>query len=227
MTPQQRKALLSKIIQVDFPDDQYYKAETEKTQIVIHHTVSGVGADGDLRHWLGSRARVATHIIIGRKGEIYQCYSSKYWGHHLGVKTRYLQMVGFTEDYGIRNKILNQGSIGIELDNWGGLTEKEGKFYTWTGKIIPRNQVEQYPDGFRGHYAFEKYTKPQLTAMANLLKFWHDRYDIPLRYHKDMWDISKKALAGTPGVWAHVSYRPDKSDPHPDPLLIKTLKSLT
>ena len=136
-------------------------------------------------------------------------------------------MVGFTEDYGIRNKLLNQASIGIELDNWGGLNLKDGKWYTWTGKLIPNNQVQEYPDGFRGHVAFEKYPKAQLAAMAKLLKFWHDRYGIPLKYNKDMWDISKDALAGKPGIYTHVSYRPDKSDTHPDPELINTLKSLS
>lgn len=227
MTDKEKKAFLSKIVQVDFPEDQYYKLQTPKKQIVIHHTASGVGPDGDLRHWIGTKARIATHIIIGRDGTMYQCFSSKYWAHHLGVKSVIFKQHGFN-DYGIRNKILNQESIAIELDNWGGLKQdKDGNWLTWTGKVIDKKKVQEYPEGFRGHLGYEKYPKKQLDAMARLIRFWHDRYGIPMKYDKDMWDVSKKALSGKPGIYTHVSYRPDKSDCHPQPELIETLKSLS
>ena len=75
-------------------------------------------------------------------------------------------------------------------------------------------------------YGFEKYTKSQIKTLAQLLIFWSKRYNIPLDYNEDMWGISNKALGGEPGVWAHVSYRKDKSDCHPQPELVEMLKSL-
>ena len=42
-----------------------------------------------------------------------------------------------------------------------------------------------------------------------------------------MWDVSKNALTGKPGVWSHTSYRFDKSDIHPQQEVIDMLKSLT
>ena len=45
-------------------------------------------------------------------------------------------------------------------------------------------------------------------------------------YKKDMWDISRSALSGSPGIYTHVSYRKDKSDCHPQKDLIENLKNL-
>jgi len=39
-----------------------------------------------------------------------------------------------------------------------------------------------------------------------------------------MWNLNNSALEGTPGIWTHVSFRPDKSDCHPQLSLIKLLK---
>ena len=77
---------LSKINKVEFPREQYYAAAHTKKQIYIHHTVSGVGAAGDINWWKSTASRVATCVIIDREGIIHQCFSSKHWAHHLGIK---------------------------------------------------------------------------------------------------------------------------------------------
>lgn len=218
------KLNLKDIIQVDFPDNQYYKKQQTKTQIVLHHTVSGQGVNGDIAWWRSTADRIATAIIIDWKGDIYQCFSSKYWGHHLGIKAS-------------NNVALNKASIGIEIDAWGGLVRKAKLWYPakWDGKlkkyvantsIAPIEKVQQYSNGFRGFYGFEKYTKEQIEAVRQLLVYWNDTYGIPLGYNEDMWNVSPRALSGEPGVWSHVSYRNDKSDCHPQPNLVKMLKSL-
>lgn len=216
---------LSKIIQVDFPADQYYRQQTKKKQIVLHHTVSGQGVSGDLNWWLQTSSRIATHIIVDWEGKIYQCYSSKYWGHHLGVKAS-------------NNVALNKASIGVEIDSWGGLMrhnrhwypakwDKEKKRFVANTNIAPIKNVQVYPEGFRGFYGFEKYTNEQLLAIRKLLVYWKSRYDIPINYNKGMWNLNDDALKGKAGVWTHVSYRKDKSDCHPQPELISMLKSLS
>jgi len=215
---------LSEIIQVDFPNDQYIREAYDKNQIVLHHTVSGQGVNGDIAWWRKTTARVGTAIIVGWDGKIYQCFSSKYWAYHLGLKTS-------------NNKSLNRGSIGIEIDAWGGLVrtnrqwypakwDKDLKKFVANTRVAPIQNVQVYPNGFRGFYGFEKYTEKQIEAVRQLLVFWNERYDIPLDYHEDMWDISDNALAGKDGIWTHVSYRKDKSDCHPQPELIQMLKSL-
>ena len=91
------------IIKVQFPDNQYIKEETAKTQIVLHHTASGPGIDGDVAWWRKTPERVATHYIIDRRGQIFQLFDLKYWGYHLGLSNK-----DFT-DMGCTYRNLSQG----------------------------------------------------------------------------------------------------------------------
>ena len=138
---------LSKIVNVEFPVEQYVHVPVDKFQIVLHHTVSGAGVEGDVGHWVSSKARVATALIIDRKGVIHQCFSSKYWAHHLGVKSGFIREQKTSKT----NLELNQKSIGIELDSYGGLVKKGNKFYTVYGNEISKDKVVEYKDGFRGY----------------------------------------------------------------------------
>ncbi len=83
-----------------------------------------------------------------------------------------------------------------------------------------------YEEGYRGYKYFPKYTEKQIASLKKLLLYWCDRYDIPTTYNEDIWDINKRALSGERGIFLHTSFRDDKSDLHPDPALIKMLKSL-
>lgn len=219
-----KKLDLGEIISVKLPENQYIRKAHKKTQIVIHHTVSGQGVNGDISWWRQTAVRVGTAIIVGWDGKIYQCFGSKYWAYHLGLKTG-------------NNKKLNQGTIGIEIDAWGGLVKKNNQWYpakydkvlkkfVANTKVAAIQNVQTYPNRYRGFYGFEKYTDAQIEAVRQLLVFWGDRYNIPLDYKQDMWDISSKALSGESGVWTHTSYRSDKSDCYPDERLIAMLKSL-
>jgi len=235
----------STIVAVDFPDNKFYPNEYPKKIIVLHHTVSGPGIRGDIQHWLSLTDRIATCIIIDDKGVANQCFSSKYWAHHLGIKSSYLQAQGFT-DWTTRNVELNRSSIAIEIDNWGGLVQGDGaskqfglksdgtpnmilteagKFYAAYGNKVDC-VVQEYTEPFRGYKFYEKYSDAQIKTIGELLLLWHIKYGIPLDYHDDMWDISKRALGGEPGIWTHVNYRTDKSDCHPQPELIEMLKTL-
>jgi N-acetylmuramoyl-L-alanine amidase len=218
---------LKAIKQHGFPTNQFVKEEYPKSQIVLHHTVSGEGVTGDVNHWLRDPKRIATCILIAHDGVIHQCFSSKYWGYHLGIKRDVFR------EHEIPYQRLDKTSIGIEIDSYGGLKEKDGKWYNvydykakrWS-KPIPDSKVVKYPNGYRGYYAFEKYTKKQIQAVEDLLIFWHERYGIPLDYNEDMFDVSVDALKGKAGVWSHTSFRDDKSDIHPQKDLIKMLKGL-
>jgi hypothetical protein len=144
--------------------------------------------------------------------------------------------------------MLDKQSIGVELDNWGGLFKgdgnikqfgkrrdgspnmvntKVGKYYATYGNSV-KCPLTHYKDGFRGYDYFESYPDAQLRSLGELLRLWNQTYSIPLTYQSDMWQKSQSALQGTPGVWAHVSYRNPKAkqDAHPQPELIHMLKTL-
>lgn len=199
---------LNKIAFLDFPKKGYVRKKSKKTQIVLHHTVSGPGQRGDLETWKKFQSRIATHIIIDRDGTPYQLYNSKYWGYHLGAG----------------NGNLDKHSLAIELDSWGPLTND--------GKTVYGNytNVEKmhYPDGFRGYKYYEYYPEPQIRTAGELILYFHRKYGIPVMYHDDMWNVSGKALKGEPGIWTHCSYRisRDKQDCHPQPSLIEMLIAL-
>lgn len=228
----------SNIKKVNFPVDRYYQIETPKNQIVLHHTVSGRGTSGDIGTWINDKRRIATSLIIEHSGNVYQCFQSKYWAHHLGINSTFLKDKGF-KDFNDRNIILNKKSIGIEIDSWGGLILGDGTKMNFSGKIVNTIKgkyyaaygnivnvpVIHYPNGFRGYYYFEKYTDEQIWSLGELLLILNKKYNIPLDYNNDMWDISNDALSGVPGIWSHTSYV-YKSDAHPQPELIEMLKYL-
>lgn len=222
---------------VEFPENQYYKRKETKNQIVIHHTVSGVGLAGDIASWLRTPERVATAFFVERNGNIRQNFSEEYWAHHLGVTHGLFQKYNLDPSGGT-NIWLNMNSIAIELDSWGGLVkEDDGKWYpafwnTATKKYVGSKKsgaierVYEIPEGFRGFYGFELYYPEQIEGLRKLLLFLSEKYNIPTDYHENMWDVSIDALSGHDGIWTHVSYRPDKSDCFPQKDLIDMLKSL-
>lgn len=213
---------LSEIKQLVYPQHKYFRTAHKKTQIVLHHTVSGKGVGGDIAHWLKAKFNMGTCVIISRDGLINQVFSSKWWAYHLGVKESTYRRVG------VPYKRRDQTSIGVELDSYGGLKkDSSGLWRTVYGSLIDQNNVIEYPNGYRGFYAFERYTPEQIEATRQLIVFWSKKYGIPLDYQPDMWETNANALSGKAGVWSHTSFRFDKSDVHPQPELIEMLKNLT
>lgn len=225
---QKTKLDISKIVQIPLPESQYYKQIFPKNQIVIHHTAGGPNAKNVVAGWKSTKDRVATAFIIDGNGIIHQCFSSKYWAHHLGLKRS-------------NNTKLNQKSIAIEVTNWGGLEKggyyKKGKFiekypdkfYSYTGTEVPYEQVYDMfvtRQSWRGLRYFHKYTDDQIESLRQLLVYLGETYKIPLKYEWEIWFLNEDALTGKPGLFTHVSYRKDKQDMWPQPELIKMLINL-
>jgi len=217
-------SILDKIIfHKEFTAREFIKFPTQKKQIVLHHTVSPEGVKGDINWWLKDGKRIGTCIIVAHDGTPHQVFSSKYWAYHLGLGNKHFARQNMPY------KSLDPASIGIEIDSFGGLKwdDENNCWRSVYGHRVDSNKVIEYPEGFRGFKAFERYTKAQIETVRQLILFWHTRYGIPIDYHPDMWDVSKDALKGKPGVYTHVSYRYDKSDCHPQPDLIDMLKNPT
>ena len=229
-----------------YPENQYFREKTRKKQIVLHHTVSGNNVAGDIYYWQNKGEKVATSFIVTRNGEIFQLFLTDYWAYHLGLETN-------------SNLILNKNSIGIEIDSWGGLLELDGNWYParTNGDIqkpFPDTRVKpikdiveykapEYPNGYHGFSAFEKYTDKQIESTRQIILAITKSFpDIELKYVNDLyggnmwgtfntitnkWEVDENAMAGKSGVWTHTSFRTDKSDCHPQIELIQMLKSLT
>lgn len=211
-----------KIIQKNLTKDQYYDEIQPKKIIVLHHTAGG-SAVSSINWWQQTKERVATSVVIGRDGTIYQAFPFNRWASALGIK----QSVFNKYKLANINKRLDQISIQIELANWGGLVEKGGKFYNYVNQEIANKNVTSYSNPYRGFKHYESYSKKQIEALKELILYLHKVYpNISLKYNEDMWEETKRALVGVWGIWTHTSFRADKSDCHPQPELIEMLKSL-
>lgn len=210
------------LVQHPLDQNQYIAQEHPKKQIYLHHTVGGADGKRDIDNWNANRARVGTAVCISRDGTIVQAFSSKHWAYHLGLKESAF------DSKGLPYVSLDKVSIGIELCSYGPLKlDKDGIFRTVYNNAIDESEIEVLDKPFRGWDKYwHKYTDAQIESVRKLLLFWGHRYNIPLEYNEDVWDVTMRALMAEPGVYTHCSVRYDKSDIYPDPRLIEMWKNL-
>jgi len=211
---------LNKIIQVRLDKTQYFQEENEKKQIYLHHTAGGGDARAVSRFWNSNETRIATAFVVGEKGEIVQCFSSKHWAWHLGIDVE-----DFSKN-GAAYQNLNKCSVGIEICNYGPLKLRNGKFYNYTGGLIDPREVTTLDKPFKGHIYWERYTDAQIESTRQLLEYLCDTYTIPKEYRSEIFQIDKEAFKGTKGIYTHNSVRKDKSDIYPCPRIIDMLTNL-
>jgi N-acetyl-anhydromuramyl-L-alanine amidase AmpD len=219
----------SKIKQYPLSTSQYYQEEVTKKQIVLHHTAGSSSALNVMINWNSDdRGRIATCVAVSGKGisnsydgEIVQGFPSKNWAYHLGVKQEVFAANG------VAYQNLDKLSIGIEICNWGPLEKINGKFYNYVDKEVPKEAVCELATAYKGHKFYHLYSDAQIESVRQLLVYWNKAYGIDITYKEaEMWNVSKKALSGIPGLYTHNSYRKDKTDISPQPKIIEMLKSL-
>jgi len=216
------------IVQYPLPLGQYILEEYQKKQIYLHHTAGNSNPYATVDFFKSTPDRVATSFVIGginkdiTDGEIVQCFPYKYWAYHLGLKQKHFN------DENVKYQQLDKISVGIEITNWGPLTLTEKGWQTYTkNTYLKDSEVITYEHPFKGYKHYHKYTDGQINSLYELLKFLSKELHIDPTYKGDkIFSIDKRALLGEPGIYTHVSVRPDKSDCHPQPELINMLKSL-
>lgn len=208
------------LAQCPLDEGQYIRQEWPKKQIYLHHTVSGPNGENVIRYWNSDRARIGTAVCISADGTIVQAFSSKYWAYHLGLRESAF------DSKGLPYVSLDKVSIGIEICAYGPLTYEKGRYKTVYGQYLKEEEVCVLDKEFRGSRYWHKYTDEQIESCRKLLLFWGQRYNIPLDYNEDVWDVTMRALMAEPGVYTHNSVRYDKSDVYPDPRLIEMWKGL-
>jgi N-acetyl-anhydromuramyl-L-alanine amidase AmpD len=193
---------------LELTPDQYFAKETRKSQICLHFTAGGTAA-GAIATWKNDPVQVATAFIVDRNGDTYQCFSPKFWAYHLGV------MAGA----GNLNHRFDRQAIGIEMVNWGGLTQdKDSYLYPWTkrrlGDFEAMGAVTQL---YRGAGIWQAYPQPQLTAVRELVHHLCGAFAIPLQLPApaNRLTYDPKFAGDFRGVVAHQMYHREKTDPGP------------
>jgi hypothetical protein len=215
----------------------YVPTETKKTMIILHHTAGEGGAQSNINWWRQGKNKdgtpaftypIATQYIIERDGTVETVFDEKYYSFHAS------------------NDPVSMRSIGIELVAWGSLTEENGKYKSWTGKVIdPNDTVVRMVDKnlkpitkpYRGKIYFQGYTPAQIAALENLFKGWKTKYknQINFKYSyddlfpgmgQDKAILSPNATALIPGVYSHNSTETEKLDIMPQKELLEMLKGV-
>ena len=211
---------LQKIVQERLDSNQYNHEEHPKRQIYLHHTAGGPSAVNVAKFFNSQQGKVATAFIIGANGTIVQCFSSKHWAYHLGLKE------DIFNEAGVGYQSLDKISIGIEICNYGPLTKRNGYYYNYLNARVDYTEVEFLATKYKGHIYWQKYTDAQIESTRQLLVYLCDTYKIPRDYYASIFDIDKRALQGERGIFTHNSVRKDKSDIYPCPRMITMLESL-
>ncbi len=214
----------------------YFREIQQKKQIFIHHSVSHPNPADVIENWRSKGPRIGACLCVAGKpysnaasykdGQIYSAFPSKYWAMHLNTHVSTNEIPARFKDR-FHTRALEKSSIAIMLCNAGALSWENGKFYTAYRTTVPEDQVIEYIDKFRNHRFYHKYSENQIESLSKLLLYLCEVYSIPKTYQADMWDISDRALRGTPGIFSHVSVRSDISDVHPQPDLIEMLSALS
>lgn len=191
---------MKEIVKINFPKANYYQEVIIKSQIVIHHTVSGT-ARSAYEWWktrLNGKGKVATAYIIDRDGTIYNLFPAVFWAHHIGVSNR----VG-----------LCRASIGIELVSWGKCVFDGVKYspIDYDSVTIPEDDI--FTVSYRGHNVWQKYSDEQLISLAYLLDLLTNMFAIPYQQNKNLlYSKNSTAINGERGIFTHSAYRLDKTD---------------
>lgn len=174
-----------KIVEKHLPEGGYFKENTLKDTIYLHHNGGSYRPDWVIDWWNrdkdrnGNKIRVSSSYVIGGKsikeprdlkwdGLVYEAFSPIYWAHHLGLKSR-------------RNTFLNQKSIGIELCNYGQLiVTNDNRFFTTTKIEVPETEVIELDSPFRGFKYYHKYTDFQIESLGMLLNKLSNAFDIDI-----------------------------------------------
>tara|TARA_R110002060_G_scaffold28643_1_gene38792 strand:+ start:3505 stop:6621 length:3117 start_codon:yes stop_codon:yes gene_type:complete len=209
----------------------YYDGPTSKSQIVVHHTAGRQNIANTIKGWSSRTDHVSTHYITNNDGEKEQLYSDDAWGNHLGIKSATFRALG------VEYQNLNKTSLGIEMQAFGGLKERNGKYYTYVNSEMPSDRVAQPVDkngnvtSYKGYSYYEKYSNANISAVKSIITGWMGKYGIPFVYDYDVLfpntsTVSKAAYQGTKGVYTHNSFRTGKSDVFPQKELIAMFKSI-
>jgi N-acetyl-anhydromuramyl-L-alanine amidase AmpD len=154
-----------------------------KERIVLHFTAGQLRSD--LQALTKHDVHVSVAFVIARNGVIFQLFPSKFWSGHIG------KGIGNTGTGNAQDKI----TIGIELSNYGPLTEMEGNLETiYSRKVTNNGKADVYcplvdvgayiklATPFRNEKFFATHTAEQYDSLIVLLRYLTSQYTIPRQF---------------------------------------------
>jgi N-acetyl-anhydromuramyl-L-alanine amidase AmpD len=144
-------------------DKNYYLTEFNKRQIVIGNSFSE--KDYHIKGWqnrMGGVYKKTSTFTIFKNGEIHQHFEPSMYSDFLD------------------NKSMDKKIISISMENQGWLQKDltNNEYFNWVGNIYKKNKVV-FEKRWRGYTYWDNYTKKQITACSELVRYLCDKYDIP------------------------------------------------
>ena len=213
--------------------DEWNSGPNNPEFIFYHHTSGWHNPYNVIRQWNDdNRGKIGTQWVIGgpsvrdgnkrHDGQVVKCMPDGAWAFHLGAVDRKMHV----------------NSIGIEVCNFGALTEVGHGFITYTGQLVDDSQICDLGKKWRGYRYWHKYSDAQLEALKNLTKMIALEHEIDLNSGLKQWlndnNDEKSAFnyvvdarhGNIKGLLSHSNVRRDKLDMSPQDNLIKMIKSL-
>lgn len=227
--------------------DEFFAGPTAKEWLFLHHTAGWHNPYAVITDWgKDTRGQIATEFVIGGEsikgndirfdGEIVQAFPAGGYAWHLGIG----------------NTPMHRNSIGIELCNFGQLTQdgftkqvngssmwcpmKKGMFYTYVGTEVHPQQVVKLPLPFKGFKFWHRYSNNQLISLKELILYIANRDSINVRSglpqllkkegEKAFGMCNVNQVNAQPGLWCHANVSASKVDLYPQPELMDMLLAL-
>ena len=226
------------VIERQYLDKNEYVRDYGKIEplgFFLHHTAGWDNPYKTVRNWNNDkRGRVATQYVIGGSnvkgkeakydGVVVECFPNNYLGWHLGKVGKFA---------------ISKFSGGVELNNFGYLTKKGDKYYTYVNTEVKPEFVCDLGYKFRGFQYWHAYSDKQIESLRLLILHLKDIYPkmdlengLPKLlkegvHPKDAFEFNSDAYnAKHFGLWTHTNVRKDKFDCFPQPELVEMLKNL-
>lgn len=190
----------------------FHDVAYKKERVVLHFTAGQLRSD--LQALTQHDYHVSVAFVIARNGTIVQLFPSKYWSGHIGKGLGNIS-TGNDQD---------KKTIGIELSNYGYLTQKEGNLETYYSRMKDKKgragPVDVYcsvsekaayaklAKPFRSQSYYASFTDEQYDSLIVLLRYLTNQYKIPRSFlpetkrFKTTNDVLKFK-----GIVSHINYR--------------------
>jgi hypothetical protein len=209
----------------------FYPGPVEKHWMILHHTAGWDNPYQVADIWSKDDKTVGTEWVVG--GQHVNNIQTKYDGKILKV----MPSGSYAWHLTIGNNNLHRESVGIEICSFGGLTEKNGKYYNYVGTEVHPGQVCDVGYNYRGSRYFHKLSDKQIESVKSILEYEQATNKIDMRkglpeliktkgveYAFNMCDTNY--MIKNPGLYTHGNAYAQKNDIFPQKELIDMLLSL-
>ncbi len=149
---------------VDFIRTPNKSGNLNPSYLIMHYTAN-TSFRNTVKWFSKRRAKVSSHLVIGRDGKICQMVPFNRIAWHAG-ESKWGEL-----------ESLNRHSIGIELINAGKLERQDDNWLSWEGKLIPDREVDiLLHKNESTATGWHKYSKKQISMSIKVACALHEEY---------------------------------------------------